>query len=107
MTNGDNADLYLRSWDGEASKLSDVKEETVGSNENSYKKKKHARKGSIHFGEMMMTGGRVECKKNNGTQCVPFRNTNINSNKINSVYNLRFLYYTHTQSFSSLENHSR
>ena len=36
MTNGDNADLYLRSWDGEASKLSDVKEETVGSNENSY-----------------------------------------------------------------------
>jgi len=63
MTNGDNADLYLRSWDGEASKLSDVKEETVGSNENSYKKKKNARKGSIHFGEMMMTGGRVECKR--------------------------------------------
>jgi len=50
MTNGDNADL--RSWDGEASTCtSDVEKEALVETKKVTRKKVHARKGSIHFGD--------------------------------------------------------
>ena len=48
MTNGDNADL--RSWDGEAS-TSDVEKKALVETKKVTRKKVHARKGSIHFGD--------------------------------------------------------